>query len=110
VPRAQGVSWSLGTGNEATIAVRIPQCTMALRVLERSGPLAVSSANRSGRPAASTVAEARTAFGGSVRVYLDGGRRAGLASTVVSLIDGTRVLRAGAISESDVTRALGGEA
>ena len=110
VPRAQGLTWSLGTGSAATIAVRVPRCDIALRVLERAGPLAVSSANRSGRPAATTVAEARAAFGDAVRVYLDGGRRAGAASTVVSLIEGTRVLRSGAISESHVTRALAGEA
>jgi tRNA threonylcarbamoyl adenosine modification protein (Sua5/YciO/YrdC/YwlC family) len=106
VPRARGLSWSLGAGVGDTIAVRVPRCPIALRVLEHSGPLAVSSANRSGQRPATTAAEARSAFDTAVRVYLDGGRRDGAPSSVVSLMDGPRVLRSGAIAESDVTRAL----
>jgi tRNA threonylcarbamoyl adenosine modification protein (Sua5/YciO/YrdC/YwlC family) len=106
VPRARGLSWRLGAGAADTVAVRVPRCPIALRVLEQSGPLAVSSANRSGRRPATTAAEARSAFDTAVRVYLDGGRRDGVPSSVVSLIDGPRVLRSGAIAESDVTRAL----
>jgi L-threonylcarbamoyladenylate synthase len=106
VPRAVDLPWRLGSEPSAMIAVRIPRCDIALRVLERSGPLAVTSANRSGHSPATTVAEARAALGGEVNVYLDGGPRAGVASTVVTLSLGPRVLRRGAITESDITHAL----
>jgi L-threonylcarbamoyladenylate synthase len=106
VPRAVDLAWRLGSDPSAMIAVRIPRCDIALRVLERSGPLAVTSANRSGHRPATTVAEARTALGGDVSVYLDGGPRAGVASTVVTLAQGPRVLRQGAIAEADITQAV----
>jgi tRNA threonylcarbamoyl adenosine modification protein (Sua5/YciO/YrdC/YwlC family) len=109
VPRADNLEWHLGSG-ASTIAIRIPRCDIALRVLEQSGPLAVTSANRSGHSPATTAAEARAALGDAVNVYLDGGRRAGVISTVVSLISGPRVLRTGAIVESDIAQALQKEA
>jgi L-threonylcarbamoyladenylate synthase len=110
VPRAGHLAWHLGSDNATTIAIRIPRCEIALRVLEQSGPLAVTSANRSGHSPATTVAEARAALGDAVNVYLDGGRRAAVASTVVSLITGPRVLRSGAVAESDIMQALQQEA
>lgn len=97
--RAQpSLAWDLGdTGG--TVAVRMPDHPAALAVLHRTGPLAVSSANRTGGPAAMTVVEARDQLGDSVALYLDGGRTpGGVASTIV---DATRerltVVRAGAL-------------
>jgi L-threonylcarbamoyladenylate synthase len=110
VPRANHLAWHLGPDNASTIAIRIPRCDIALRVLEQSGPLAVTSANRSGHSPATTVAEARAVLGDAVNVYLDGGVRAAAASTVVSLITGPRVLRSGAVAETDITQALQKEA
>lgn len=57
-----------------TLAVRVPHHDFARRLLRRTGPLAVSSANVSGRPAALSVAEAVDQLGDAVAVYLDGGR------------------------------------
>jgi L-threonylcarbamoyladenylate synthase len=106
VPRRPGLEWDLGTGARSTVAVRVPDCDVTLELLAATGPLAVTSANLSGRPPAETAAEARAQFGDAVAVYVDAGRRAGAASTIVSLADEVRVLRPGAVSEASVVRAL----
>lgn len=100
VCRAQpSLDWDLGD-THGTVAVRMPLHPVSLELLARTGPLAVSSANLSGSPAATTVERAREQLGDAVSVYLDGGPspRAALASTIV---DGTgtrlRVLRDGAL-------------
>jgi tRNA threonylcarbamoyl adenosine modification protein (Sua5/YciO/YrdC/YwlC family) len=82
------------------VAVRMPLHPVALDLLRRTGPLAVSSANKTGSPAATTVAEAEEQLGDSVEVYLDNGPCAeNVPSTIVDLTSGMpRVLRAGAIS------------
>ncbi len=84
---ASSLAWDLGDA-EGTVAV-----------LRRTGPLAVSSANRSGRPAATTADEAVAQLGPHAAVVLDGGPRAGsAASTIVDCTVPTpRVLRVGAI-------------
>ncbi len=56
-----------------TIALRVPDHALAREVLRRTGPLAVSSANLSGQPAALTCDEAVDQLGDRVSVYLDGG-------------------------------------
>lgn len=98
--------WDLGdTGG--TVAVRQPDDEVALALLRDVGPMAVSSANRTGYPASRTVVEAASQLGMAVDIYLDGGpARGGLASTIV---DCTReelvVLREGAISRDDIRAA-----
>lgn len=92
------LAWDLGE-THGTVAVRMPDHPAALAVLRRTGPLAVSSANRTGEPAALTAAEAERQLGTSVHVYLDGGPvPGGVASTIVDATDGLRVVRDGAIS------------
>jgi len=99
VCRAQpSLDWDLGE-TFGTVAIRMPLHPVALQLLEATGPMAVSSANRSGRPAAITCAQAEEELGEAVTIYLDGGRcPEGLPSTIV---DGTReiprVLRIGAL-------------
>jgi L-threonylcarbamoyladenylate synthase len=100
VCRAQPtLNWDLGdTGG--TVAVRMPLHPVALELLERTGPMAVSSANLTGQPAAQDCAEAERQLGESVALYLDAGPALlGVPSTI---IDGTRdvprVLRLGALS------------
>jgi tRNA threonylcarbamoyl adenosine modification protein (Sua5/YciO/YrdC/YwlC family) len=99
VCRAQpSLDWDLGD-THGTVAVRMPLHPVSLELLALTGPLAVSSANLSGSPAATTVEDARGQLGDSVSVYLDGGPSPeSLASTIV---DGTgsrlRMLRAGAL-------------
>jgi tRNA threonylcarbamoyl adenosine modification protein (Sua5/YciO/YrdC/YwlC family) len=92
--------WDLGE-TKGTVAVRMPLHQIALDLLKRTGPLAVSSANVSGRPPATTADEAMAQLGDSVAVYLDGGPcAADVPSTIVDLT-GTvpRLLRQGVIPE-----------
>ena len=78
----------------------MPDHPAALALLKRTGPLAVSSANKSGSPAAQDVADAERQLGGSVAVYLDGGQApGGVASTIVDATGPTlRVVREGAVT------------
>ena len=83
-----------------TVAVRVPDHPIALSLIEQTGPLAVSSANRSGSPAPITAMDARLQLGGAVAVYLDAGPApaAALPSSIVDVTgDEPRLLRAGAL-------------
>jgi L-threonylcarbamoyladenylate synthase len=64
--------WDLGE-THGTVALRMPRNEVALELLAETGPLAVSSANTSGLPAAIDVIGAEDMLGISVAVYLDGG-------------------------------------
>lgn len=99
VEHAPSLSWDLGDAR-GTVAVRMPLHPVAIELLELTGPMAVSSANVSGRPAARTATEAQQQLGDNVAVYLDGGPSgAGVASTIVDVTAETpRILRAGAVS------------
>jgi tRNA threonylcarbamoyl adenosine modification protein (Sua5/YciO/YrdC/YwlC family) len=91
--------WDLGD-TKGTVALRMPLHSVALDVLKQTGPLAVSSANRTGQPAATTVDEAEQQLGETVSVYLDGGPCTdNIPSTILDLT-GTipTLLRAGAVS------------
>ena len=86
-----------------TIALRVPDHDLARAVLRQTGPMAVSSANLSGQPAALSCDEATEQLGDSVTVYLDGGKLGGgdgRPSTIVdfSQFDEGEVLRHGAIN------------
>jgi tRNA A37 threonylcarbamoyladenosine synthetase subunit TsaC/SUA5/YrdC len=85
----------------------MPLHPVAIELLEKTGPMAVSSANRSGQPPAQTAAEAREQLGESVAVYLeDGPATGGVASSIVDVTgDVPKLLRAGAI-DLDALRAV----
>ncbi len=72
VPARESLTWDLGE-THGTVALRMPDNEIALELLSETGPLAVSSANLTGQPAALTAEEALSAFGDAVSVYLDGG-------------------------------------
>jgi len=93
------LTWDLGEAHN-TVAVRMPDDERALALLNETGPLAVSSANVTGEPAASTVDAAEDMLGGRVAVYLDGGPSpSGVPSTILDATGTTpRVLRLGSIS------------
>lgn len=95
---AASLAWDLGDA-EGTVAVRLPDDEVARDLLRRTGPLAVSSANRSGRPAATTADEAVAQLGSQAAVALDDGPRdASAASTIVDCtVPAPRVLRVGAV-------------
>ncbi|MEV0892761.1 L-threonylcarbamoyladenylate synthase [Promicromonospora sp. MEB111] len=99
------LQWDLGdTGG--TVALRMPDHPAALALLKRTGPLAVSSANKSGSPAAQDVADAVSQLGASVAVYLDGGEApGGVASTIVDATGPVlRVVREGAVSLAELRK------
>lgn len=68
------LNWDLGE-TQGTVALRVPNDPVALELLKNLGPLAVSSANKTGRPAATTAEEAATQLGNDVSVIFDGGPR-----------------------------------
>jgi L-threonylcarbamoyladenylate synthase len=106
LPRAAGFTHDLGTDKRGSVAVRVPQSETMLDLLAVAGPLAVTSANRSGEPPALTVDDARRVFGDSVSSYVDGGSCSGEPSTVVSLVGDLLVLRTGPISEDEIRQTL----
>ena len=112
LPRAErSASWDLGAANES-IGVRVPSHPLALAVLERAGPMAVTSANRSGEPPARTCEELTAAFGDLVAVYLcrDDEPLEGTASTVVDLTGPqARLVRRGACPPEVIDGILGSE-
>ncbi|PPL18806.1 L-threonylcarbamoyladenylate synthase [Microterricola pindariensis] len=122
--RAQpSLSWDLGE-TRGTVALRMPANPLALELLSETGPLAVSSANRTGMPAATGAAQAEDMLGESVEVYLDGGEsgadyeaigeRAGdLSSTIIDATTlgqpggALRIVRAGVISREQIRAIVG---
>jgi tRNA threonylcarbamoyl adenosine modification protein (Sua5/YciO/YrdC/YwlC family) len=109
VPRtSRSRDWDLG-GDPASIGIRIPDHRLARAVLG-GGPLATTSANRSGEAPATTCEELHDVFGDAVAVYLcDERPLVGHASTVVSLLGSSPVvLRAGDIDPAEVERLSAG--
>ena len=79
------LTWDLGE-TKGTVALRMPDHKIALALLQETGPLAVSSANLTGEPAATTCQQAEQYLGDTVAVYLDGGNSPkGEASTILDL-------------------------
>jgi len=101
--------WDLGD-SRGTVAVRMPQDQAALDLLGRTGPLAVSSANVTGEPAATDADEAERMLGESVEVILDDGPRSGSAPSTILDCTGTqpRILREGAIDQWELKAVLEG--
>jgi tRNA threonylcarbamoyl adenosine modification protein (Sua5/YciO/YrdC/YwlC family) len=107
VPRAVAAeAWELGE-DPGTVGLRIPAHPVALELLEHTGPLAVTSANRSGEPTPTTCDGVRAVFGDDVGVYLCAEEPlTGASSTVVDLARGEpRVLRWGSV-DADALRAV----
>lgn len=116
------LDWDLGE-TRGTVAVRMPDQRIALELLAETGPLAVSSANLTGEPAAMTAAQAQDALGDSVAVYLEAGpvgtsypeADAGTGSTIVDATalehpEGKlRILRHGVIPDAAIIEVVGAE-
>jgi L-threonylcarbamoyladenylate synthase len=111
VAQAPSLQWDLGDAR-GTVMLRMPLHPVAIELLREVGPMAVSSANISGRSPAVDAAEAHGQLGDLVAVYLDGGRcEQGAASTIVDLTGITpRVLRAGPVSVERIAEVLGTDA
>ncbi|WP_406249736.1 L-threonylcarbamoyladenylate synthase [Microbacterium sp. M] len=118
LPAQRSLTWDLGE-TQGTVAVRMPDSRVALELLEETGPLAVSSANLTGKDAAIAASDALDMLGDKVAVYLDTGlSRDGIASTIVdatSLVARgedspkplVRILREGAITREQLEDVLG---
>ncbi|WIY83812.1 L-threonylcarbamoyladenylate synthase [Propionimicrobium sp. PCR01-08-3] len=94
---------------EGTIAVRVPDQAETRELLRQTGPLAVSSANISGRSPATSIDEAIEQLGDSVAVYLDGGTTPGpTASTIIDLAGATngRIVRAGVLGYAQLATVM----
>jgi len=121
VEARESLAWDLGE-TRGTVALRMPDNRYALNLLADTGPLAVSSANISGQPAARTAADAQAMLGDRVSVYLDAGE---VGSTVAdgvdpgsTIVDATslhlpdgrlRILRQGVIPAEEIARIVGAE-
>jgi L-threonylcarbamoyladenylate synthase len=108
LPRTEASrGWDLG-GHAGTIGVRKPHHPLTLALLARTGPLAVSSANRSGDPTPATCEELSGVFGEAVSVYLCADGPLGqVASSVIDLSEvEPRMIRTGVVSEDDVREVL----
>ncbi len=95
--------WDLGETNQ-TVALRMPLNPIAIELLNAVGPMAVSSANKTGQSPATNVEEAIAQLGEVVTIYLDGGQTPGnIASTIVDVSSGEiKLLRQGAIPLEEI--------
>jgi L-threonylcarbamoyladenylate synthase len=111
VQQAPSLQWDLGEGR-GTVMVRMPLHPVAIELLREVGPMAVSSANISGRPPAITADDARRQLGELVEVYLDAGpSQQQAASTVIDLTGTTpHILREGPVGAAEIATVLGLEA
>lgn len=116
------LTWDLGE-TKGTVALRMPDHKIALALLEETGPLAVSSANLTGEPAAISCEQAANYLGDKVKVYLDAGTSPkGEASTIVDMTElvdeltdsgepvsrgRVKIVRRGALSKEKLATILG---
>jgi L-threonylcarbamoyladenylate synthase len=102
VPRSQHLPIELGPGQ--SIGIRMPDHPFTLELLRKAGPLAVTSANRSGRPNSLTAADVLGELGGHIDLVIDGGPTRGTQpSTVVDCTgEQPQILRKGPIPLADL--------
>ena len=95
----------------ASQAFRVPDHPVALALLATAGPMAVSSANRSGEPETLDADDVAIAFADSDEpaATLDGGRvSGGVASSVVDLSgERARLVREGVLPRAQIERVIG---
>lgn len=99
IREAPSLAWDLGD-TDGTVAVRMPLHPIVLELLAATGPMAVSSANISGHPAANTAAQAQEQLGEAISIYLEAGpSMKPVPSTIVDLTSHTpKILRHGALT------------
>jgi L-threonylcarbamoyladenylate synthase len=122
LPARGSLAWDLGD-TRGTVALRMPANDIALELMAETGPLAVSSANRTGKPAAMTAFDAEAALGDRVAVYLEAGRvgtayPGSSASTGSTIVDATalhlpegklRIVRHGVIGDDEIIAIVGAD-
>ncbi|THV42887.1 L-threonylcarbamoyladenylate synthase [Glycomyces buryatensis] len=109
VPYTPTLTWDLGD-TDGTVAVRMPLHPLALELLKETGPMAVSSANKSGQPPAETAADAKAQLGSDVSVYLEAGASEdNLPSTIVDCVsEPPQVLREGVLTVEQLRKVVPG--
>jgi L-threonylcarbamoyladenylate synthase len=109
VPRHPALPENLSP--HATIGVRMPDHPVALRLMDLSGPLAVTSANLSGADNTETAQQVIDQLAGRIPLILDGGRTPGGSPSTVVDCTGIEplILRSGPVSGEDIQAALNEE-
>lgn len=103
-PAASGLS-PLLTAGTGTIGIRLSPVPQLRKLLEQTGPLTGTSANRSAAPPLNNAAAVQRVLGAGLDLILDGGPTpGGLPSTMIDARDRPHVLRAGALA-TDLLRA-----
>lgn len=99
------LQWDLGDAR-GTVALRMPLHPVAIELLTQTGPLGVSSANKTGHAPATTASEAQDQLGTAVDVYLDGGPTAdNVPSSIVDLTgEAPKLLREGALTFEEIAK------
>lgn len=111
VVETAGVPWKDNLAPASgSLGIRVPDNPFLLRLLRKSGPLAVTSANVAGGPEPATFADVDARLLAAVSIALDGGESgSGIPSTVAEIREGAvSVLRRGGISEGELNLALTG--
>jgi L-threonylcarbamoyladenylate synthase len=120
LPFSKSLAWDIGD-TDGTVALRMPDNRIALELLSETGPLAVSSANLTGEPAALRASDAQRMLGDAVSVYLDAGEvgteypenRRLLGSTIVDATAAVRhggalrIARSGVIPDDEIWQIAG---
>ncbi|MDY5584642.1 MAG: L-threonylcarbamoyladenylate synthase [Arcanobacterium sp.] len=101
------IGWDLGETN-GTVALRMPDQDFTLELLAQIGPLAVTSANKTGLPPAQEISEAQEQLGAKVSLYLDAGRSSGGVPSSIVKLSGAKqnefeIIRTGAIETEELT-------
>lgn len=95
------------TNGLPTIGIRIPDSSFVLDLIDRTGPLLVTSANLSSHENTTNEKEVLAQLNGRIAAVVEGQTSSAQASTVVSLIDGQmKILRAGPITEKEIKEAF----
>ena len=108
MPQTPDLDWDLGD-NVGTIALRMPNHADTLRLIENTGPLAVTSANLSGEPTPALIDDVKARLGDAVAIYLDDGpAKEDKGSTIVDLARRRpAIVREGPIGRDAIEKAIG---
>ena len=94
--------------NKDSLAIRIPRRGIIKEILEKlNRPVVAPSANPEGEKPAESVEEAKRYFGNKVSLYIDGGVIKGEPSTVISFVDGVKILREGKVKREEIEKIIG---
>lgn len=105
LPASAAVPQAMNPKDPTTLGIRVPNCDLACHILEQTGPMATTSANRSGQPALTTMADIALEF--PEVLTLEAGEiksGSGLPSTVAKWTgQGWHILRQGAVNLASVS-------